>query len=413
MQMKGFMFEGMLLKDKIRGYTVETLKIFAGELGLSGYSKLKKDALVTLICDYLLNPDVMFYRMSIFDDAAIKIFEKGIGAFYKYKDAEYDTVCTLNAFDYISAGGDCFYVSDDVADVWRQIKNERFEAYRKKASWIWKCIYWSEELYGFTPIENLLELVNIKKGFHITDTELIAIFDHFPKDQLWTERLDDIFLASIYFGNLDALKELRTQQSGKPFYVPAVQEVEELYSTCSLLSTPAYQEMQRFITRELGKTEDEANDILDELWGKLSDEDDPHETMQWFWNQFEFNGEKQVNQIVELYMPLANNTRMLANRGYTPIELRKLMPPKPGTIPTITAGSSKAAAMLQEVAPQLEKLGIKLDLESNAGTIPVMGMPEGVNGPIVSMQKKVYPNDPCPCGSGKKYKKCCGKNIVS
>lgn len=24
--------------------------------------------------------------------------------------------------------------------------------------------------------------------------------------------------------------------------------------------------------------------------------------------------------------------------------------------------------------------------------------------------EKVYPNDPCPCGSGKKYKKCCGKN---
>ncbi|MDR0369519.1 MAG: SEC-C domain-containing protein [Candidatus Peribacteria bacterium] len=24
--------------------------------------------------------------------------------------------------------------------------------------------------------------------------------------------------------------------------------------------------------------------------------------------------------------------------------------------------------------------------------------------------KKVRPNDPCPCGSGKKYKKCCGAN---
>ncbi|WP_418882835.1 SEC-C metal-binding domain-containing protein, partial [Waltera sp.] len=22
---------------------------------------------------------------------------------------------------------------------------------------------------------------------------------------------------------------------------------------------------------------------------------------------------------------------------------------------------------------------------------------------------KVYPNDPCPCGSGKKYKNCCGR----
>ena len=24
-------------------------------------------------------------------------------------------------------------------------------------------------------------------------------------------------------------------------------------------------------------------------------------------------------------------------------------------------------------------------------------------------EKKVYPNDPCPCGSGKKYKQCCGR----
>ena len=29
--------------------------------------------------------------------------------------------------------------------------------------------------------------------------------------------------------------------------------------------------------------------------------------------------------------------------------------------------------------------------------------------PVVRDQPKIYPNDPCPCGSGKKYKKCCGK----
>ena len=27
-------------------------------------------------------------------------------------------------------------------------------------------------------------------------------------------------------------------------------------------------------------------------------------------------------------------------------------------------------------------------------------------------EAKIYPNDPCPCGSGKKYKKCCGKNVM-
>lgn len=29
----------------------------------------------------------------------------------------------------------------------------------------------------------------------------------------------------------------------------------------------------------------------------------------------------------------------------------------------------------------------------------------------IFMIEKVYPNDPCPCGSGKKYKKCCGRNV--
>ena len=31
-------------------------------------------------------------------------------------------------------------------------------------------------------------------------------------------------------------------------------------------------------------------------------------------------------------------------------------------------------------------------------------------GPVKRENAKVYPNDPCPCGSGKKYKNCCGKN---
>ncbi|MBQ3164185.1 MAG: preprotein translocase subunit SecA [Lachnospiraceae bacterium] len=30
--------------------------------------------------------------------------------------------------------------------------------------------------------------------------------------------------------------------------------------------------------------------------------------------------------------------------------------------------------------------------------------------PVVKKETKVYPNDPCPCGSGKKYKQCCGRN---
>ena len=37
---------------------------------------------------------------------------------------------------------------------------------------------------------------------------------------------------------------------------------------------------------------------------------------------------------------------------------------------------------------------------------------EEAKGPVRRAQQKVYPNDPCPCGSGKKYKQCCGRKPV-
>ena len=36
----------------------------------------------------------------------------------------------------------------------------------------------------------------------------------------------------------------------------------------------------------------------------------------------------------------------------------------------------------------------------------------GPKKPVQREEKKVYPNDPCPCGSGKKYKQCCGRKKI-
>jgi uncharacterized protein YecA (UPF0149 family) len=56
--------------------------------------------------------------------------------------------------------------------------------------------------------------------------------------------------------------------------------------------------------------------------------------------------------------------------------------------------------MLAEGREQLGQMGINIDLDATATNI---------NGTMTKTTKKVYPNDPCPCGSGKKFKKCCGK----
>jgi uncharacterized protein YecA (UPF0149 family) len=51
----------------------------------------------------------------------------------------------------------------------------------------------------------------------------------------------------------------------------------------------------------------------------------------------------------------------------------------------------------------------KLGTEKNPAVVRVQTQ-KRLNPPKTIMaEKKVGRNEPCPCGSGKKYKKCCGK----
>ena len=55
------------------------------------------------------------------------------------------------------------------------------------------------------------------------------------------------------------------------------------------------------------------------------------------------------------------------------------------------------------------KLEQKVEREQVAKVTGTNKDDTGVREPKKRAEKKVYPNDPCPCGSGKKYKQCCGR----
>jgi preprotein translocase subunit SecA len=48
---------------------------------------------------------------------------------------------------------------------------------------------------------------------------------------------------------------------------------------------------------------------------------------------------------------------------------------------------------------------------SNAFSNTLGIIEEDENKPEIDLTKKIGRNDPCPCGSGKKFKKCCGANL--
>ena len=56
------------------------------------------------------------------------------------------------------------------------------------------------------------------------------------------------------------------------------------------------------------------------------------------------------------------------------------------------------------------KLEQKVEREQVAKVTGTNKDDSGPKAPKKRENIKVYPNDPCPCGSGKKYKQCCGRN---
>ena len=65
-----------------------------------------------------------------------------------------------------------------------------------------------------------------------------------------------------------------------------------------------------------------------------------------------------------------------------------------------------------EVTRMIYKVGIRREVKTKMST-PISRAAEGANKKVPTAPrvggKKIGRNDPCPCGSGKKYKHCCGR----
>jgi preprotein translocase subunit SecA len=77
-------------------------------------------------------------------------------------------------------------------------------------------------------------------------------------------------------------------------------------------------------------------------------------------------------------------------------------PPPPRNVGRTNEDSIKEAQKLGQLPPEEDDGGYSSARPTDSG--------HATNAPLVRNQPKVGRNDPCPCGSGKKYKNCCGRN---
>lgn len=132
--------------------------------------------------------------------------------------------------------------------------------------------------------------------------------------------------------------------------------------------TPAYRQFAAFIAENYDISPAEADQLVEECVYAIQIQQSLPDILKFLRSNLEIDA--QMRKIMLRYLAaLANTTRQWVLKGYTPDEL---------------FGREKA-----RLDPFPEIIS------------PVQAPP--------APTKKIGRNDPCPCGSGKKYKKCCGK----
>ena len=397
----------------LSSWTKEELKNLAEDLELKGYHSLKKDILVCKIKEELLKPSVMERQMLMFSDEEIAAFEsvlKTTGYYPVRKDLE-----LLEGFynlAYVGIYNDNFAaVPDEVKKVYKKVNTPKFRKKRKTAFWMIRCLTMVIFLYVLAPISVIKEMLVKCLGECIGEEEFREIFTLIP-DYLnpcvirgeWV-----IYKEVLPQGLYNKIKE---SQGDLEYYIPEQEEILDYTGHGYPSRDTCCRKVKEFLIKRMKIEEEQTENLMQGIYSKISLGGGPSDVTEIFEEEgIIFPDETTVRDFIALLIELNNSTRMIQNRGWTPSEMTKKRPVLPeGQKPTIVPMSSLAAEQLKQASNELQQMGFTVDLDSGADEVETVFMPDGIAGHTVKGTKKIYPNDPFPCGSGKKYKKCCGKS---
>ena len=416
----------MFLREYLTKYTKEELLDQARSFEIKKCSGLRKADLIDRIVDTFCAEEMLRSRLACLTKEQMDLFRKACISPTAVSVNEVVDAMQLCRYwiGYFEDPTDRFCVFEDVAVAFSKIDDKAFQLKQCRKGWLVKCIHFFIQYYGIAPIEVIYEMYRQKVKDSID--EMIGMLWEMPVDivesclftmdklgmegwpkenPLYSEK--GIFVHLQLFEN-EEFDYLLRQQMDKDFYIPSVQQIDEICRIGYEASSSAYKKLESFFTKKLKFSYEQAVTWCLQVWANSYEGESPSKIINKMTEaNIEFE-EKMINELLELLVAAHNNTRMKENRGYKPSEMARKMPID--KMPTIVPASSKAATILKDAVPQLQAMGVPVDLNGNTDVIQTTMFPKGMNEEPIRVEKKIYPNDPCPCGSGKKYKKCCGKN---
>ncbi len=415
----------MLLREYLTEYTKEELLDQARSFEIRKCSGLRKADLIDTIVDTFCTEEMLRSRLACLTKEQMDLFRKACISPTAFSVNEVVDAMKLYRYwiGYFEEPTDRFCVFEDVGVAFSKVDDESFRRKQCRKGWMVKCIHFFIQYYGIAPIEVIYEMYRQKVKCSID--EMIEMLWEMPVDIVesclftmdrigmkgWPKE-NPLYSEKGIFVHLQLFEDeefdyLLRQQKDKDFYIPSAQQIDEICRIGYEASSSEYKKLESFFIKKLSLPYEQAVTWCLQVWANSYEGESPLKIINKMTEaNIEFE-EKMINELLELVMAAHNNTRMKENRGYKPSEMARKMPID--KMPTIVPASSKAAAILMDAAPQLQAMGVPVDLNGNTDVIHTTMFPRGLSEEPIRVEKKIYPNDPCPCGSGKKYKKCCGK----
>ena len=364
------------VRDFLMSYRKEDLLSIAGELGLHCKGMDQED-IASEVAAEVLKPEVMKACFLVADDQEVQAFEAAVQrkCFHVTED-EWDTLQWLNDMGYlVSYSDDYAEVPAEVVAVYDEINTPEFQTLRSQVNWMRDCFVMVSYLYVSAPAKTVYEMFSQRKGFDIGYEKFIELYHTIPEKASVCQLVDDqIILKSALINNI--YKDIERRQGGRKFYIPSVDEVMDYAKNGYPTRSASYQKLGSFLTDEMKVSDAVKDQTLFFIYKECSMEGRMSTIMKNLSQKGLQFSDEQLEKFTELMMDANNNTRMLEYRGFTPNEIS-------GAVWPFATGR------------------------------PHRAMPNSFVPTAMPMQpastKKIYPNDPCPCGSGKKYKKCCGR----
>lgn len=282
-------------------------------------------------------------------------------------------------------------------------------------------------LYGIIPLRKLYGIISSQNKSLVTKEEFLAFAkiarheceDYYilgkselyydgPDTDLMEYEVIDIMLIDE---NLDSYHEILRGHQGKPYYIPGKKEFLAYDNPFYCEDTPEAAAFRNFLLSKTTLQEDMMDAVFTDIYCGVRCMNAGFQEVMNRLNDVgvAFNRKSDVNAFSEVYTAFHNRVRMQCNRGHTPDELFALLPPEERIPKFISLGPNIRQAIADgTMNPNELRQGI-LTMDMPSEELRMNFLKQIAEIESATKPKKVGRNDPCPCGSGKKYKKCCGR----